>query len=181
MDVAPVLQEHPVELPAQTLKEQHQPVTPQPTGSTKVKTTPNLKGIFNKPAQEAAPSTTVVTSNEHVTPERLTSAWNVYAEQRKGQAAEYQILKREFEFKPPIVTVQLTNPVEEALLDNFKRDLTQFLRDQLKNSEISIITTMQENGGKKVIYTSKEKFEHLAEKFPYLHEMKEKLGLDWDF
>lgn len=111
----------------------------------------------------------------------LRQVWDQFAEQKVGQAAEYHILKREYEFKPPIITVLLTNPVEEALLDNFRRELTQFLRDQLKNSEISIITTMQENGGKKVIYTSKEKFEHLAGKYPYLNEMKEKLGLDWDF
>jgi hypothetical protein len=32
-----------------------------------------------------------------------------------------------------------------------------------------------------VIYTSKEKFEHLAEKYPYLNELKDKLGLDWEF
>ena len=34
---------------------------------------------------------------------------------------------------------------------------------------------------KKIAYTNKEKFEHLAEKNPLLKELKEKLGLDPDF
>jgi len=34
---------------------------------------------------------------------------------------------------------------------------------------------------KKVIYTNREKFEHLAEKNPNLLELKERLGLDPDF
>lgn len=71
--------------------------------------------------------------------------------------------------------------MEESLLDNFKNDLLQFLRDRLKNNEISIATQMRDNDGKKMIYTSKEKFEHMAEKNPYLNDLKERLGLDWDF
>ena len=34
---------------------------------------------------------------------------------------------------------------------------------------------------KKVIYTNKEKFDHLAEKNPTLNDLKERLGLDTDF
>ena len=55
------------------------------------------------------------------------------------------------------------------------------LREKLKNNEITVVTRMEENGNKKMIYTSKEKFEHLAEKNPYLNELKDRLGLDWDF
>ena len=111
----------------------------------------------------------------------LQKAWNAFAEQRNDQAAEYQILKREFHYNHPTISIQLTNPVEESLLDNFRNDLLQFLRDRLKNNEITILTQMKANGGKKMIYTSKEKFEHLAEKNPYLNELKDRLGLDWDF
>ncbi len=107
--------------------------------------------------------------------------WDEYAEQRKGQIAEYQILKREFRYEHPTVMVLLTNPVEEALLENFRRDLIQFLRDRLKNSELTVDSLLKEVAGKKIIYTSKEKFEHLAEKNPSLHLLKDRLGLDWDY
>jgi len=91
------------------------------------------------------------------------------------------LLKREFHYHHPTITITLTNPVEESLLDNFRNDLVQFLREKLKNNEITVVTRMEENGNKKMIYTSKEKFEHLAEKNPYLNELKDRLGLDWDF
>lgn len=116
-----------------------------------------------------------------VSAEDLTHAWHEFAETRKNQAAEYQLLNREYSYEHPIILVTLTNPVEEALLDNFRRDLIQFLRDRLQNSEINITALLKETSGKKVIYTSKEKFEHLAEKNPYLYELKDRLGLDWDF
>jgi DNA polymerase-3 subunit gamma/tau len=128
-------------------------------------------------AAEAAPPQ----ANHPVNPEHLRAAWDEFAEGRKNQMAEYQILKREYGYAHPVILVTLTNPVEETLLDNFRRDLIQFLRDTLKNSEINITVEMKEATGKKVLYTSKEKFDHLAEKNPYLNELKERLGLDWDF
>lgn len=120
-------------------------------------------------------------ANEPVTLAQLKKAWEEYAEQRKAQVAEYQILLREFTYQSPIITIPLLNPVEESLLDNFRRDLTQFLRDRLRNNDLTLVSALQSTEGKKVIYTSREKFEHLAEKYPYLHELKERLGLDWEY
>lgn len=119
--------------------------------------------------------------NEKVAPEQLLTVWDEFAAKRKNQVPEYQILKREYNYAHPMVMITLTNPVEETLLDNFRHDLIQYLRDNLKNSELTVTAQMIEPTGKKVLYTSKEKFEHLAEKNPYLHELKERLGLDWDF
>ncbi|NOT74341.1 MAG: hypothetical protein HOP08_05380 [Cyclobacteriaceae bacterium] len=100
---------------------------------------------------------------------------------RKNQVGEYQLLKREFEFDHPTIFVILTNPVEESFIENFRHECIAFLRDRLKNSELTITTRLKQAEGKRIIYTSKEKFEHLAEKNPYLNELKDKLGLDWDF
>lgn len=156
------------------------PIT-SPGGKPKNKTTPSLKAIFDVPAAVDAQVAVPNAGKEPVGAKDLRRAWDQFAEQRMDQAAEYQIMKREYEFQFPTITLLLTNPVEESLLDNFRRELTQYLRDTLKNGEISIATAMQEKSGKKVIYTSKEKFEHLAEKNPYLNELKDRLGLDWEF
>ncbi len=130
---------------------------------------------------EQAAAATFSKPNVPVIPVEMRKAWDSYTEQRKDQAAEYQILKREYQFTFPTISIILTNPVEESLLENFRRELIQYLRDQLKNNEINVVAVMQKTAGKKVIYTSKEKFEHLAEKNPYLNELKERLGLDWEF
>ena len=71
--------------------------------------------------------------------------------------------------------------MEETLIENFRIELVQVLREKLKNSDLTIHTILKEASASKVIYTSKEKFEHLAEKNPYLRELKDRLGLDWDF
>lgn len=148
----------------------------------KAKSTPNLKGIFNAPAAvEPIAAATVSKPNEPIIALEMRKAWDMYTDQRKDQAAEYQILKREYQFTFPTISIILTNPVEESLLENFRRELIQYLREQLKNNEINVVAVMQKTAGKKVIYTSKEKFEHLAEKNPYLNELKERLGLDWEF
>jgi hypothetical protein len=120
-------------------------------------------------------------ANEPVNPAQLRKTWEEYTEQRKAQVGEFQILQREYQYEPPVITIQLLNPVEESLLDNFRRELTQFLRDRLRNNDITLASALQSREGKKVIYTAREKFEHLAEKYPYLHELKDRLGLDWEF
>ena len=40
---------------------------------------------------------------------------------------------------------------------------------------------MKKENGKKLLYTNKEKFEHLAEKNSAVRQLQEKLGLDPDF
>ncbi len=154
-----------------------------PIKNAKAKTSLNLNGIFKSPdtISEKVEEIKVAVANQTVILEKLLEVWGEYAEQRKSQAAEYQLLKREFQYEHPVIFVVLTNPVEETLIENFRRDFIAFLRDRLKNSELTITTRLQQVAGKKVIYTSKEKFEHLAEKNPYLNELKERLGLDWDF
>ncbi len=155
-----------------------------PLKTGKAKTSLNLNGL-NKPtapvaAAEAVDAATLV-PDLPVSIENLLEAWAEFTEQRKEQSAEYQFLKREIQFDYPAILVTLTNPVEETLLENFRRDFTQLLRDRLKNSQLTIRAVMQKSTGKKVIYTAREKFEHLAEKNPHLHELKNRLGLDWDF
>jgi DNA polymerase-3 subunit gamma/tau len=155
----------------------------QPAKSSRTKTTFNLNGLFKpaEPLNGTKSETETKTVNHTVNVDVLKQAWFEYSEKRKGQVAEYQILQREFIFNHPVISITLTNPVEETLLDNFRRDFTQFLRERLQNAELVIESVIMESTGKKVIYTSKEKFEHLAEKNPYLHELKTRLGLDWDY
>lgn len=108
------------------------------------------------------------------------SAWNEFAESRKDQVAEYNLMLREFVLLGNTIQLQLTNPVEEPLLAGIRADLLTFLRQKL-NSDISIEGVLLKSAAKKIIYTNKEKFDHLAEKNPILLKLKERLGLDTDY
>lgn len=81
-----------------------------------------------------------------------------------------------------LITVSLLSPIHETMLDGIKVDLTTFLREKLGNHNIQVAgKVIEPEDPRKVIYTSREKFDFLAEKNPALKELKDRLGLDTDF
>ena len=113
--------------------------------------------------------------------ETLLKVWTEFAEQRKGQVAEYQLLKGKIALEKNEVTLSLNNPIQEPLLHAIRTSLIGFLREKLGNNSVMVSGVLRQEAPEKVIYTNKEKFEHLAEKYPLLKELKERLGLDTDF
>jgi len=95
--------------------------------------------------------------------------------------AEYHLLNCAFEYKDNQITIPLTNPIEEPLLLSIKTPLVEFLRQRLNNSNLQVNGVLREVQSRKIAYTNKDKFEHLAEKNPLLHKLKDKFGLDPDF
>jgi DNA polymerase-3 subunit gamma/tau len=164
-----------------------EPVAALPKENGHIKSTVNLQTIFknnpksedktkeeNKVVNPSGPDRPVVTRE-------LKLALEEFAESRKNQAAEYQLLKRDVSVRDNLVTIPLTNSIEEPLLQHIRTQLNTYLRDKLNNNLISVVGVLMEPGTKKVVYTNKEKFDHLAEKNPALKELKERLGLDTDF
>lgn len=146
---------------------------------TTVKLADLLKGKTS-PDQGALATEAKIEANEF-TPEQLRLFWNDFAEQRKKLQAEYQLLIQPFEIRENLVVVQLLSTVQETLLNNFKNDLTIYLRENLKNSSINIIGELREADEKQMLYTPRDKFEYLLGKNPVLKELKDRLGLDADF
>jgi hypothetical protein len=107
-------------------------------------------------------------------------AWQKFAESRKTQVAEYNLLSHDYDLTGNVIKIHLTNPVEEPLLAGLKSDLVTFLKDQL-NAPVVVEGELMQQQTKRIIYTNKEKFDHLAEKYPYLLELKDRLGLDTDY
>jgi DNA polymerase-3 subunit gamma/tau len=79
------------------------------------------------------------------------------------------------------VIVHLHNHFQETLINTIKVDILTFLREKLANTSIQLMGEHTAVDDKKVIYTNREKFDHLAEKNPKLKDLKERLGLDTDF
>lgn len=116
-----------------------------------------------------------------MTLEALKIAWNEFTEQRKTQVGEYHLLKQEFDFQNNLITIHLTNPVEEPLLQSIRNPLTEFLRERLKNKNLNVTSQIREIQTQKIAYTNKEKFDKLLERNPILKELKQRLDLDTDF
>jgi DNA polymerase-3 subunit gamma/tau len=113
--------------------------------------------------------------------ESLKAAWQEFAEQRKLYKAEFQLLNQEIELNDSTVVLHLMNPVQETLLNSLKAELMQFIREKLNNYTIQIQGELIVSDHKQVIYTNREKFEHLATKNPNLRILKDRLGLDPDY
>jgi hypothetical protein len=95
--------------------------------------------------------------------------------------AEYYLLSQPIDIQDGKITVHLHNPIQETLLNTIKSDLLTYLREKLSNNSILLFGELKEADEKKIVYTNREKFEHLAEKNPKLKDLKDRLGLDTDF
>lgn len=117
------------------------------------------------------------------TPEQLRAVWLQFAEQRKPYQMEYHMLLQEYDFIDNKVIVHLHNNFQESLLNTIKLDLLTYLRDALGNNSLQLGGEFKTviDDDRKVLYTNREKFDHLMEKNPLIRELKDKFGLDTDF
>ncbi|AYA37331.1 DNA polymerase III subunit gamma/tau [Hymenobacter oligotrophus] len=114
----------------------------------------------------------------------LQQVWRELAEARKQiSMSEFMTLNRPIQAdEQHVIRLQLENPVQLDQFNAFKPEFLSALRQRTGYRSLTIHTevTEQVQTGKR-LYTSSDKFEYLAEKFPVLHEMKHRLGLDTDF
>lgn len=115
------------------------------------------------------------------TDEALQKAWDAFAEQRKMYLAEYQLLTQPYDRRDNEVILHLHNPIQETILNTIKSDLIAFLRKSLQNKSITLTGETREIESRKILYTNREKFDFLVEKYPGLKELRDRLGLDTDF
>jgi len=164
---------------------QSNPAKPAPTGRQKL--TPSITELANGKANLSGEPPAVKPGDAHtgsdgpVSLEDLKAAWDEFAEKRKSQVGEYHLLKQEFHFSDNLVTIHLTNSVEEPFLQTIRTPLIEFLRERLGNRSLNVKGEVREIQTQKIAYTNKEKFDKLAEKNPALLELKHRLDLDTDF
>ncbi|MCU0356763.1 MAG: hypothetical protein MUE95_04225 [Cyclobacteriaceae bacterium] len=135
--------------------------------------------VKEKPAVENEQP--AVQENKPFTLDQLKGAWQQFAESRKIYRAEYQLLYQPIELRESTVVLHLLNPVQETLLNSFRQDLLEQIREQLGNNTIQITGELRMEESQQIAYTNREKFSRMAEKNPSLMELKERLGLDPDF
>jgi DNA polymerase-3 subunit gamma/tau len=112
----------------------------------------------------------------------LLGFWKKYLEHVKQNKplSDSLILDREIKVEGTTIILPLDNVIQEDQLNVFKSDLLDFLRKNLNNSNISIQTELKNIDSETMIYTSKEKYQHLSLIYPMLDEIRIKLGLDFN-
>lgn len=141
----------------------------------------NIGKVTKTTEEKPAQHTSTAREDKEIDYATLLTAWTEFAEQRKNQVAEYQLLKGSIALEKNQVLLSLNNPIQEPLLHGIRTSLVGFLREKLGNNSVTVSGVLDQSAPGKVIYTNKEKFEHLAEKYPVLKDLKERFGLDTDF
>tara|TARA_Y100001972_G_C7608883_1_gene305184 strand:- start:467 stop:814 length:348 start_codon:yes stop_codon:yes gene_type:complete len=79
------------------------------------------------------------------------------------------------------VLIQLASSLEISILERQEQGIVQYFRKHLKNSLIQLQKAVSEQEKSKKLYTSKEKYDYMVEQNPALKDLKERLGLDFEF
>lgn len=155
----------------------------RPAG-TASKETPSLFRR-QKPEEKKEVEEQVKVENEVFTEEALQEAWKAYLELRSSNGAsdmELLVLNRTVgKSGQHNVKISLVSQLEVSILERMEQDLVQYFRRELKNTFILLEKEVKEQETTRKLYTSKDKYEYMVRQNPALKEMKERLGLDFEY
>ena len=149
------------------------------------KDTPNLKNLISsEPVQIKERKEIKYESNNgdkiDFNEESFKNKIKIFMEKIKEKKSEIAILKKEIKFEGKNVIFQLDNELEGSIFDDLKNKLQFFLKETFKeNIEVNKEVKIQEKS--RTIYTNKDKYEYLSKKNKSLIDLKNKLGLDYEF
>lgn len=141
----------------------------------------NIKEEEKHPQEEERQTTATRTKSYRL--EDIQEHWEAFRAERlaKGFDKDALLLKAGFRTDGHKILLQLAN---EALAPTFERmrfDLLHYLRNAVENDALSLDYEVIQMAKEKMLYTDKEKFDHLKRKYPLLQELQEKLRLDPEF
>ncbi|WP_303312184.1 DNA polymerase III subunit gamma/tau [Hymenobacter sp. BT730] len=171
------------------------PIRPMPSlaKSGSISKLPSLAGIKEQAARENTASRATAVEEDAPTMSGalptiddalLQQAWTTLKDSYKASSMSvYTVLNRPIQAdEKHVIKLLVDNPVQEDVFNEFRAELTGELRRRTGYPRLTLQAEIveQQSSGRK-LYTSADKFEYLAEKFPALVEMRQRLGLDTDF
>ncbi len=142
--------------------------------------------FFGKKKAEAKEEVTTSTADkkeEVYSNEELVQVWAKFKEMRT-EAGDTEKLITGREVKKGVeheILLFLSSQLEVSFLEKFETELIQFLRAELQNDYITINKQVAQVEEVRKLYTSKDIYEYMVAQNPKLAELKEKLGLDFDY
>ena len=131
---------------------------------------------------QATPTAPVATLP--LTLENLQQVWHEFAENRrrtKDSTTEGIALNRAIELVDFTIQIALDNDPQMDAIQGMRYELLGFLKSRFNAPRLEINPRVAPHEVQRLPYTPAEKFNYLAEKNPYLLQLKQALGLDVDF
>jgi DNA polymerase-3 subunit gamma/tau len=118
--------------------------------------------------------------------EALQIEWHSLAQSYKkaNLINKFVLMDRPIELKGNTVHIQVENEVQvQQFNEGIRLEILQALRSSMENFDLDIelIVIPHDTPDKKTLYTQSDKYDFLMAKYPLLAEMKQKLGLDYEF
>jgi DNA polymerase-3 subunit gamma/tau len=172
-----------------TAPERPRPPIPAPTrpATSRLRSTVSLNTAIMQPGAADAETVMIAAPTRPDKPfvlEQLQATWNAFARLRHQQydsATEQLVLNRELVLNGTVIRINLDNTLQVGYLTDLKPDLMGYLREQLQNSQVQLEHTVTLQEVKKMIYSSQDKFNFMAEKNPALLELRKTLNLEVDY
>jgi DNA polymerase-3 subunit gamma/tau len=172
---------------------QQKPVTPQQQPQTGARpvfkpTSPSISQFVKNEKKEEnmanEPQGNYEQPREPFTAEALEEAWMKYAKQiQKDKAYLYATLTSRKHTLRDAVTIELVLENETAVerINEEKTELLTYLRKELRNFDINIVTPVDRTEGEKRVYTPQDKYRRMAELNPNINKLRQQFDLDIDF
>jgi DNA polymerase III subunit gamma/tau len=121
-----------------------------------------------------------ITEQLPITQEAVRQHWHSYANKLKlaGKMSEYSLLNQEIVLEDTTIVVKLVNAVQQDILAGIKEELMAYLHQVLQSSSLDLQGVMVSLERSIKPYTAQEKFKYLAEKYPDVCILQEKLSLE---
>jgi DNA polymerase-3 subunit gamma/tau len=172
---------------------------PKPAPAAALPKIPNLGGskLPSLPSLKNHSQTTPVATTAAAEPQAFTGpvgpvdaallqrVWQEIAEERRARErmSEYFVLNRPVSANEEhLIELAVDNPIQVDLFNEMRTEFLGELRRRTRHPRLNVqvsLSTAAPTARK--LYTSSDKFEYLAEKFPALREAKQRLGLEADF
>ena len=151
----------------------------------KPRETPSIFGRkeARRSLKEEAEAVSEEKSNEF-SQEDLQSAWKNFGKEQTNLADTNRlILNREIrKGENHEVILHLTSSLEVSFLEKVETELVQFLRFKLRNDHITLKSEiLKDDDDSKKLYTSRDIFDYMLKQNANLKDLKDRLGLDFDY
>jgi DNA polymerase-3 subunit gamma/tau len=171
-----------------------QPVAPVAAKPSKLRSTTQL--VPSTPSAQTLPAKEIAALQENRNPEpapmatleltleNLQQVWQEFAEHRrktKDSTTEGIALNRAVNLVDFTIQIALDNDPQMDAIQGMRYDLLGFLKSRFNAPRLDINARVAPHEVQRLPYTPAEKFNYMAEKNPYLLQLKQALGLDVDF
>lgn len=145
--------------------------------------TPSIFGGLQQKTNTAKQS--VSRRNEPFDEQMLLDAWKRFGARLHAEGSgevEKLVMSREVaKVGDSDIQIRLVSELERTVLEQFEMNLMQFLRQELKNDHLLLQKVMTAKKTGQQLYTSQDIYQFMARQNPKLEELKQRLGLDFEY